>query len=38
MIRKAQKDGLITGLAGNIIPYGVAILQYAKMTLTMPGI
>jgi hypothetical protein len=30
MIRKAQKDGLITGLAENLIPYGVVILQYCN--------
>jgi hypothetical protein len=33
MTRKAQEDGLITGLAENLIPYGVAILQYADDTI-----
>jgi hypothetical protein len=33
MIRKAQKDGLITVLAENLIPYGVVILQYADDTI-----
>jgi hypothetical protein len=33
IVRKAQINGLITGLADNIIPRGVAILQYADDTI-----
>jgi hypothetical protein len=33
MVRKAQNHGLITGLANNLIPGGVAILQYADDTI-----
>jgi hypothetical protein len=33
MIRKAQDNGLIVGLADNLIPKGVAVLQYADDTI-----
>ena len=33
MVRKAQKSGLITSLAGNLIPNGVVSLQYADDTI-----
>jgi hypothetical protein len=33
MIRKAQRNGLITGLADNLIPHGIAVLQYADDTI-----
>jgi len=33
MVRKAQHSNLITGLADNLIPRGVAILQYADDTI-----
>ena len=32
MVRKAQGEGLITGLASNLIP-GVVLLQYAHNTI-----
>lgn len=33
MIHNAQANGLIKGLAKNLIPYGVAILQYVDDTI-----
>ena len=33
MIIQAQRNGLVTGLADNLIPQGVIILQYADDTL-----
>jgi hypothetical protein len=33
MIRKAQENNLIIGLAENLIPKGVAVLQYADDTM-----
>lgn len=33
MVRKAQSSGLITGLANNLIPNGVVLLQYADDTI-----
>ena len=33
MIRQAQKSWLMVGLASNIIPFGVATLQYANDTI-----
>jgi hypothetical protein len=33
MVKMAQSNGLITGLADNLIPHGVAILQYADDTI-----
>jgi len=33
MIRQAQRNGLITGLADNIIQNGVAVLQFADDTI-----
>jgi hypothetical protein len=33
MIRKAQRNGLITGLVDNLIPHGIAVLQYADDTI-----
>lgn len=33
MIRKAQENNLIMGLAANLIPKGVAVLQYADDTI-----
>jgi len=33
MIRQAQRNGLVTGLADNLIPQGVIILQYADDTI-----
>jgi len=33
MVRQAQVNGLIYGLAENLIPNGVAILQYADDTI-----
>lgn len=33
MIHNAQANGIITGLAANLIPKGVAILQYADDTI-----
>jgi rhodanese-related sulfurtransferase len=33
MIRKTQENGLITGLADNLIPRGVVMLQYADDTI-----
>lgn len=33
MVHQAQNNGLITGLAENLIPRGVAILQYADDTI-----
>lgn len=33
MMIKAQSNGLITGLAANLIPNGIAILQYADDTI-----
>ena len=33
MVRKAQGEGLITGLASNLIPGGVVLLQYADDTI-----
>lgn len=33
MVRKAQTSGLITGLASNLIPNGVVLLQYADDTI-----
>jgi hypothetical protein len=33
MVKKAQSNQLITGLASNIIPNGIAILQYADDTI-----
>lgn len=33
MVHNAQNSGLITGLAANLIPKGVAILQYADDTI-----
>ena len=33
MIRFSQHNGLLTGLAENIIPHGVAVLQYADDTI-----
>jgi hypothetical protein len=33
MIRKSQDNGLIIGLANNLIPKGVAVLQYADDTI-----
>ena len=33
MVRQAQRNGLITGLADNLIPQGIIILQYADDTI-----
>jgi hypothetical protein len=33
MFIKAQRSNLIGGLVGQLIPYGVAILQYADDTI-----
>ena len=33
MVRQAQRSGQITGLASNLVPHGVAILQYADDTI-----
>ena len=33
MVRHAQRNGLLTGLADNLIPHGVDILQYADDTI-----
>ena len=33
MVRKAQRANLITGLADNLIPGGVILLQYADDTI-----
>ena len=33
MIRKAQQNGLLTGLASDLVPNGVAVLQYADDTI-----
>jgi hypothetical protein len=33
MVKKAQSNGLIKGLADNLVPNGVAILQYADDTI-----
>ena len=33
MVRRAQHNGLLCGLAENLIPRGVAILQYADDTI-----
>ena len=33
MIKQAQRNGLITGLASNLIDKGVAVLQYADATI-----
>ena len=33
MVRKAQRENLITGLADNLIPGGVILLQYADDTI-----
>jgi mannosylglycoprotein endo-beta-mannosidase len=33
MVKMAQSNGLITSLVGNLIPHGVAILQYADDTI-----
>ena len=33
MIKQAQRNGLITGLASNLIDKGVAVLQYADDTI-----
>ena len=33
MIKNAQKNKLITGLASDLIPEGVAVLQYADDTI-----
>jgi hypothetical protein len=33
MVHKAQENNLIVGLAENLIPKGVAILQYADNTI-----
>ena len=33
MIRQAQRNGLITGLADNLIQNGVVVLQYADDTI-----
>ena len=33
MVRKAKLDGAITGLASNLIPNGVVLLQYADDTI-----
>ena len=33
MVRKAKLDGAITGLASNLIPNGVVLLQYANDTI-----
>jgi hypothetical protein len=35
MINLAQQNGLITGLAGNLIHQGVAVLQYADDTILL---
>ena len=33
MVRLSQRNGMLTGLANNLIPHGVAILQYADDTI-----
>jgi hypothetical protein len=33
MVRAAQQNSLVTGLADNLIPNGVALLQYADDTV-----
>jgi hypothetical protein len=33
MVMRAQQSNLITGLIGNLIPRGIAILQYADDTI-----
>ena len=33
MVRHAQRNGMITRLSDNLIPQGVAILQYADDTI-----
>jgi hypothetical protein len=33
MVRQAQNRGMITGLADNLVPGGIAILQYADDTI-----
>ena len=33
LVRQAQRNGLITGLASNLITHGVAILQYVDDTI-----